>query len=272
MAKASTARKDTIDRALTFGSEDQRQFPPVAGPVQPGPPPSAGPAGVPSPAPLQPAHAEQSATAGSQAIVRVDMPPTSASAHAKVPAEMSATVASAHAKVPVETTAEPPVPVPLNLKEVTAVIWDAMEDKKEKAKLLAAETRKAKAEAEKAGKASGENPDGMDASVATPLIKGKKKIVMSAIKSAKTPEAVAVKKTNLKIAKKPAGASEQVPTRFITVSHEKSRSRFCVRLFTDGTAVASSFSYKGKAKGEVEKQLKAHLLAEQARYGVEIPS
>ena len=75
------------------------------------------------------------------------------------------------------------------------------------------------------------------------------------------------------IAKKPAAASEKKEaTHSMTVSHEKSRSRFCVRLFTDGTPVATSFSYKSEAKADVEKKLKAHLLAERRRYGVTIPS
>ena len=89
----------------------------------------------------------------------------------------------------------------------------------------------------------------------------------------KTLAAVPLKKAVVKLARKPAAASEKKgPTRSITVSHEKSRSRFCVRLFTDGKPVATSFSYKFEAKVDVEKKMKVHLLEEKRRYGVTIQS
>jgi hypothetical protein len=263
MRKQNTPRQDTVDRALDFGRGDKPAFPPLAGPVEPGLPPHVGPEVVLPPTPLQtprePAHAEQSATAGTEAIVPVEMPPTSAPAHAKV-------AASVLADVPVGHTAAKPVPVPSNLKEVTAVIWEAMEDKKAKAKLLAAETRKAKGEAAKAAKVVGEESDDMDET--TPVIKTKT-LAKSAMKTAKTPAAVPVKKTIGELSKKPAAASaKKGATYSITVAHEKSRSRFCVRVFTDGTPVATSFSYKSEAKAAVEKKLKAHLYAERRRYGI----
>ena len=144
------ARQDTVDRALAVGG------------VQPGLRAIAGPGEVASPA-AAPAPAAALAPAP-------DAAPGPVPAESPVmPASPAAAPAPAHAIVPAES---PVMPVASNLKEVTAVIWQAMEDKKAKAKLLAAETRKAKGEGLKASKAAAENSDDMTlAIVATPPAK-----------------------------------------------------------------------------------------------------